>query len=230
MTTRDSWCPQSNHATHVACTASATGIDAGAIGHASDMHALLSDCPSTDTGAVFCTYPGELEADLVYAKDSWDPSGGDDDGAELLNASVGTSTDKNGWPCVWEDNYGPTAVILDNAVRGDTAAGGRFITFWANGNERGHPRCGQSYHSTAPPACAKNRIQVGATNKDADTMTSFSGWGRATTAVSSGSSLHRVAPRVAGSSRAWQRATRPTMADTAAHRWRRPPSPVSWHN
>jgi subtilisin-like proprotein convertase family protein len=178
VTLRDTaGCPAHDHPTHVACTTSASGVTAAATGHANNMHALLSDCMSSSTGIFFYTDPGELQSDLVYAKDTWSPSGGDADGAELLNASVGTNTAPNGFPCVYEGNYGPTDIILDNVVRGDVAASGKFIAIWANGNERGSGRCGSSYHTTAPPACGKNAIQVGATNKDADTMTSFSSWG-----------------------------------------------------
>ena len=178
VTQRDASCTVGDHPTHVACTTSASGVVAAATGHANNMHALLSDCMSTDTGMYYYTDPGELQSDLTYAKDTWSPAGGDADGAELLNASVGTNTAPNGWPCVWEGNYGPTAVILDNMVRGDTAASGKFIAVWSNGNDRGGTaRCGDTYHTTAPPACAKNPINVGATNKNADTMTSFSSWG-----------------------------------------------------
>jgi len=177
VTQRDASCTLQDHSTHVACTTSASGVDAAATGMANNMHAILSDCMSTNTGVFYYTDPGELQSDLVYAKDTWNPAGGDADGAELLNASVGTNTAPNGFPCVWEGNYGPTDVILDNVVRGDTAASGKFIAVWANGNERGNGSCGTTYHTTAPPACGKNPINVGATNKNADTMTSFSSWG-----------------------------------------------------
>jgi len=179
VTRRDTTgCALADHATHVGCSTSATGVDANAIGMGNTMHALLSDCMSSDTGVFYYTDPGELESDLTFAKDTWSPAGGDADGAELFNASVGTNTSINGWPCVWEGNYGPTDVIVDNMVRGDTATSGPLIALWANGNERqGSQRCGATYHTTAPPACGKNAIQVGATNKDADSMTSFSSWG-----------------------------------------------------
>ncbi|MFZ6026279.1 MAG: cellulose binding domain-containing protein [Chloroflexota bacterium] len=177
VTAHDAACGVANHATHVACTTSASGIVGNAIGLGNDMHALLSDCMSTDTGVFYYTDPGELQADLVYAKDTWNPSGGDADGAELFNASVGTNTAPNGFPCAYEGNYGATAIIIDNVVRGDVAASGKLIAIWANGNERGYGTCGNSYHTTAPPACNKNAINIGATNKDADTMTSFSSWG-----------------------------------------------------
>ncbi len=179
VTRRDSTgCPPSDHATHVACSTSASGVDANAIGMGNAMHALLSDCMSSYTGVFYYTDPGELEGDLVYAKDTWSPEGGDGDGAELLNASVGVSVGVLGWPCTWEGNYGPTDMIVDNMVRGDTAVTGPLIAVWANGNERqSYQPCGATYHTTPPPACGKNAIQVGATNKDADTMTDFSSWG-----------------------------------------------------
>ena len=172
-------CSVADHATHVACTTSASGVDANAIGMSNNMHALLSDCLGGITGAFLYTDPGDVQSDLDYAKDTWSPAGGDADGAELWNASVGTNTAANGFPCAWEGNYGPTDVIVDNMVRGDLASNGKYIGVWANGNERtgGGGRCGTTYHTTAPPACGKNAIHVGASNKDADTMTTFSSWG-----------------------------------------------------
>jgi hypothetical protein len=171
-------CTVEDHATHVACTTSASGESAAAIGMANNMHALLSDCLAGTTGAFLYTDPGDVQENLVYAKDTWSPAGGDADGAELWNASIGTNTASNNFPCVWEGNYGPTDAIVDRIVRGELASS-KFIGVWANGNERtgGGGRCGTTYHTTAPPACGKNAIHIGASNKDADTMTSFSSWG-----------------------------------------------------
>jgi hypothetical protein len=181
VTVHDAACPTSgtyaNHATHVACTTGSNGWNNAAPGMADDMHALLSDCMSSKTGAYYYTDPGELQSDLTYAKNTWAPSGGDGDGAELWNASVGTNVASNNWPCTWEGNYGPTDIIVDNMVRGDIASG-KFIAVWANGDERqGYARCGATYYTTPPPACGKNAIQVGATYKNSDTMTDFSSWG-----------------------------------------------------
>ena len=147
---------------------------------ANNLHAILSDCLTTDTGAFFYTDPGELQADLVYAKDTWNPAGGDADGAELFNASVTSNVAGVAFPCTWEGNYGPTDIIIDSVIRGDVAAGGKFIGVWAGGNERDTGTCGTEYGTVPPPACAKNAIQVGATFNDADTMTCFRAGGRAT--------------------------------------------------
>ena len=49
---------------------------------------------------------------------------------------------------------------------------------WANGNERGGTAgCGANFNTTAPPATAKNPIQIGATNAGNDASSNFSGWG-----------------------------------------------------
>ena len=80
---------------------------------------------------------------------------------------MGTNVAPNGFDCNLEGNYGATSQLLDSIVRG--SAGEPYVMTWAAGNERGSGRCGTLYNTTAPPAGAKNPIQVGATNSDTDT-------------------------------------------------------------
>lgn len=113
------------------------------------------------------TDPGDLAEDYGQAINSY--------GAVLANNSIGTNTAPNGFPCDWTGNYGITSNLIDSVVRGDL--GGDIRIIWANGNERGSSNCGTSYVSTAPPACAKNHITVGAINSNDESMTYFSSWG-----------------------------------------------------
>jgi len=120
------------------------------------------------SGIFLYTNPGDIQNDFDYAKNTWAPS------ADLLNASLGTNTAPNGFPCSYEGNYGATCRLLDSIVCG--SLGAPFIMAWANGNERGYPQCGTGYRTTAPPACAKNPIQSGAVDESGN-MSSFSSWG-----------------------------------------------------
>jgi len=114
------------------------------------------------------TDPGDLEADYTEAISVY--------GADISNNSIGTNTASNGFPCEWEGNYGATGALIDAVARGSLGAPFRIV--WANGNERsGFARCGSTYHTTAPPACAKNHITVGALNSNDDSVTSFTSWG-----------------------------------------------------
>ena len=117
--------------------------------------------------------PGDLEADYVEAISLY--------GADISNNSIGTNTASNGYPCEWEGNYGVTGALIDAIVRGSLGAPFRIV--WANGNERETQRClgiegwEVPYHSTAPPACAKNHITVGGLNSDDDSVTTFTSFG-----------------------------------------------------
>ncbi|MDH3786724.1 MAG: S8 family serine peptidase, partial [Acidobacteriota bacterium] len=114
------------------------------------------------------TDPGDLEADYTEALALY--------GVDLSNNSIGTNTAPNGYPCEWEGNYGATGALIDEIVRG--SLGDPFRVIWANGNERqGSARCGSTYLTTAPPACAKNHITVGAMNSNDDSTTDFTSWG-----------------------------------------------------
>ncbi len=115
------------------------------------------------------TYPGDIEADYNQAINTY--------GADIATNSIGTNTASNGYPCDWEGNYGITDTVIDAIVRG--SLGAPFRVVWANGNERSSGRCGTTFRTTAPPACGKNHITVGALNSNDDSMTSFSSWGPA---------------------------------------------------
>ncbi|MDD5555869.1 MAG: S8 family serine peptidase [bacterium] len=168
MTEGDS-SPFHEHATHVACTVCGDGtVTFNNRGMAPAANLLSMGFEYDGSGVFLYTNPGDIEDDFTYAKNAWPPS------ADLLNASIGTNTAWNGFPCSYEGNYGVTDILLDSIVRG--SLGEPFIMAWAAGNERGDGRCGSSYRTTAPPACAKNPIQSGATN-ESDGMSSFSSWG-----------------------------------------------------
>ena len=113
------------------------------------------------------TDPGDIEADYTEAINLH--------GADLSNNSIGTNTAPNGFPCEWEGNYGATGALIDEIARG--SLGNPFRIVWANGNERGSGACGSTYLTTAPPACAKNHITVGAMNSNDDSVTGFTSWG-----------------------------------------------------
>ena len=169
-TTRDS-SSLSNHATHVAGTIGGDG--SGSSGQYRGMAPAVTiesygfeQEGGLEEGFLY-TDPGDLEQDYSQAINSY--------GAVLANNSIGTNTAPNGFPCEWTGNYGITSNLIDSVVRGDL--GGAIRIVWANGNERGSSNCGTSYNSTAPPACAKNHITVGAFNSNDESMTYFSSWG-----------------------------------------------------
>ena len=164
------------HSTHVAGTCGGSGLLSASHGGtalqwrgvATGVDLISYGFQYDYTGTFLYTNPGDIEADWSQAKNTH--------GADLGSASLGTNTASNGFPCDYEGNYGATAQLLDGMVGG--SLGEPYIITWANGNERGGTaRCGSTYTTTAPPSCAKNPIQVGATNSDNDTMTSFSSWG-----------------------------------------------------
>jgi hypothetical protein len=159
-----------HHPTHVACTVLGAGtVDYTYRGMAPNAELLSMGFEGDPTGVFLYTNPGDIENDLNYAKNTWSPS------ADLYNASIGSNTAANLHPCSFEGNYGATSQLVDAIVRG--SLGEPFIAAWANGNERGYGMCGTSYHTTAPPACAKNPIHSGATGSSDDSMADFSSWG-----------------------------------------------------
>ena len=170
----------SNHATHVAGTIGgdgawstnnehrgmAPGVEITSYGFQVASGALQPGFLYTD--------PGDIEVDYTEAIGLY--------GVDIANNSIGTNVAPNGYPCEWTGNYGITSALIDSIVHG--SLGESFRIVWANGNERNKPRCDGDdfgnhgeYYSTAPPACAKNHITVGAVNSDTDSMTSFSSWG-----------------------------------------------------
>ena len=165
------------HASHVACTVGGNGLASGGTyrGMAPGV-TLLSYGLEYDWSEIFLyTNPGDLEHDYTEAMNS--------QGAAVGNNSIGTNVCWNDdFPCEITGNYGVTSVLIDSIV--DGSLGAPFRVIWAAGNERGCNRCmlegvhtREGYYSTAPPACAKNPIIVGAVNSDDDSMTYFSSWG-----------------------------------------------------
>ncbi len=160
----------SDHATHVAGTVGGSGT-----GNAK----YKGMAPAVTIESYGFEQEGGLEEGFLYtdpgdlAEDYGDAI--NNHGAVLANNSIGTNTSWNGFPCDWTGNYGITSNLIDSVVRGDL--GGDIRIIWANGNERGSSNCGTSYVSTAPPACAKNHITVGAINSNDESMTYFSSWG-----------------------------------------------------
>ncbi len=169
----------SDHSTHVAGTVGGDGSRSSAEGGAdwqwrgmAPNAGLISYGFSYDGTDIFLyTNPGDIENDWDEAKNTH--------GADLGTASLGTNTASNGFTCTLHGDYEATASLLDEIVRG--SLGEPYIATWAAGNERGTQgspgRCGAQFNTTAPPACAKNPIQVGATNSNDDSMTDFSSWG-----------------------------------------------------
>ncbi|HKQ50220.1 MAG TPA: S8 family serine peptidase [Phycisphaerae bacterium] len=175
----------SSHSTHVAGTVGGAGVanannkgmapGVNIISYGFDQDASGTGCPPLSQGFLY-TNPGDLNHDYNAAINA--------DGAHISNNSIGTNTAPNGYPCSWEGDYGVTDTLIDSIVRG--GLGTPFRVIWANGNERQTSTCNDpnpnvpaGYHKTAPPACAKNHITVGATNANDDSMTSFSSWGPA---------------------------------------------------
>ncbi|MDP6415134.1 MAG: S8 family serine peptidase, partial [Gammaproteobacteria bacterium] len=157
------------HPTHVAGTIGGDGSGSSGLycGMAPNVLMQSYGFEYDGTGTFLYTNPGDIEADYNEAINTY--------GAEISNNSIGTNVASNGFPCEWEGDYGATSMLIDAIVRGSLGAPMRII--WANGNERGGGRCGSLYNTTAPPACAKNHITVGALNSNDDSMTSFSSWG-----------------------------------------------------
>jgi hypothetical protein len=177
--------PVSDHSTHVAGTIGGAGVvDPTEKGMAPAVDIVsygfnegVEDCSLTSGGGWLYTDPGDLVADYTEAINTY--------GADISNNSIGTNTAPNNFPCSWEGDYGLCSSMIDAIVRGSVSPGGApFRICWANGNERQVTRCNDpnpnvpaGYHTTAPPACAKNHIAVGALNSNDDSMTTFSSWG-----------------------------------------------------
>ena len=158
-----------DHPTHVAGTIGGSGAASGGTyrGMAPAVQLISYGLEINGAGFLY-TDPCDVEQDYTGAVVTH--------GAMISNNSIGTNVAWNGYPCSWEGDYATTSILIDNMVRGSLGTPMRIV--WSNGNERGG-NCGSSYHTTAPPACAKNHITVGALNSNNDSMTSFSSWGPA---------------------------------------------------
>ncbi|MBN2561984.1 MAG: S8 family serine peptidase [Phycisphaerae bacterium] len=166
------------HSTHVAGTIGGAGIGNATYKGMAPGVTLLAYGLEQEGGlqeGFLYTDPCDMEDDYSEAINTY--------GADIANNSIGTNTAANNFPCDWEGNYNVTSQLIDTIVRGDGSNPlftEPFRIVWANGNERNSPaRCGSAYHTTAPPACAKNHITVGALNSNDDSMTDFSSWGPA---------------------------------------------------
>ncbi|MBK9127293.1 MAG: S8 family serine peptidase [Phycisphaerales bacterium] len=175
----------SDHATHVAGTIGGTGAASGGLrkGMAPNVQIIsfgFEQAGGLSQGFLY-TNPGDIVQDYGWAIAN---------GAHVANNSIGTNTSTNNFPCSWQGDYGFTDTIIDAIVRGTGTDPNLpqfntpFRVVWANGNERQSTRCADpsvpaGYHLTAPPACAKNHLTVGALNSNNDTMTTFSSWGPA---------------------------------------------------
>jgi hypothetical protein len=123
---------------------------------------------------IFWNNLGDIEDDYMTARN--------DHQADLANNSIASNIARNGYPCDREGDYGLSSELIDGIARGDNPViDGPLLMSWANGNERtgGSPRgrCGSTFLTTPPPACAKNSIHVGATHSDGGAMARFSSWG-----------------------------------------------------
>jgi hypothetical protein len=166
----------SSHSTHVAGTVGGDGAPTSSGGRGRGMAtgtSILSAGYSQVGGTMlFWDNAGDIEVDYTLSRNTHN--------ADLGTNSIGSNTAANGYPCDREGDYDLTGALLDSIVRDDNpSVNGAMILTWANGNERGGGagRCGANFNTTAPPSCAKNPIQVGATNSDGGSMTSFSSWG-----------------------------------------------------
>jgi hypothetical protein len=174
LTVRDS-AGLSDHATHVSGTIGGDGTQSGGTYRGMAPNVTIESYGfEWGSGGIFLySNPGDLEDDYDEAINVY--------GAVISNNSIGTNTSVNGFPCEITGDYGITSNLIDSVVRGGLGSPMRIV--WANGNERQSSRCYSSdtyageYHSTAPPACAKNHITVGALNSNNDSVTSFTSWG-----------------------------------------------------
>ncbi|MGP1347910.1 MAG: S8 family serine peptidase [Phycisphaerales bacterium] len=159
----------SNHATHTSGTVAGNGSLSGGNNRGMAPNALIQSYGFEFSGGGTFLYsnPGDLEQDYNQAINTYD--------AVISNNSIGTNTAPNGFDCDITGDYGVTSNLIDSIVRGSLGAPMRIV--WSNGNERQTSRCGNQYNTTAPPACAKNHLTVGALNSNDDSMTSFSSWG-----------------------------------------------------
>ncbi|UCG31815.1 MAG: S8 family serine peptidase [Phycisphaerales bacterium] len=170
---------QSDHATHVSGTIGGDGTDSTGLYRGMAPGVIIESYGFEQDGGLqegfLYTDPGDIHDDYSEAITTY--------GVHISNNSIGTNTAPNGFPCDWEGNYGDTGILIDTIVRGgiDPDFPDPFRIVWANGNERQTTRCFTSgldeYHTTAPPACAKNHITVGALNSNDDSVTDFTSWG-----------------------------------------------------
>lgn len=170
----------SEHSTHVAGTVGGSGANSVAQGGTTNQWRGMAPAVDlisygtnyTGTGAIFYQNVPDIEQDWAQAQNTY--------GADLGTASLGSNIYLNGYSCDIMGNYGASDVLIDQIIRGGNPVvglGDKYITTWAQGNERPSTCSATGYNTTAPPAAAKNPIHVGASNTNNNTMTSFSSWG-----------------------------------------------------
>ncbi len=157
-----------DHATHTAGTIGGDGTVSGGVRRGMAPNVTIEAYGFEWSGGIFLyDNPGDIIEDYSEAINTYE--------VVLANNSIGTNTATNGFPCSITGDYGVTSAVIDSIVIGDLGAPLRIV--WANGNERQSSNCGNQFHTTAPPACAKNHLTVGAMNSDDDSVTSFTSWG-----------------------------------------------------
>ena len=179
LTPRDS-SSTSNHGTHVSGTIGGNGGTNRGMAPAVTIESYGFEQEGGLSEGFLYHDPGDLEADYGDAINAH--------GCVLANNSIGTNTAPNGFPCDWTGDYGVTSNLIDHVARG--GLGGDIRIIWANGNERQTSNCGSNFNTTAPPACAKNHITVGALNSNDDSVTDFTSWGP--------TDDHRIKPDISG--------------------------------
>lgn len=175
---------EADHSTHVAGTVGGNGALSNGLYRGMAPAVTLESYGFEQPGGIhqgfLYTDPGDLERDYDDAIHV--------QGVDLANNSLSTNVAGNEFPCHWEGDYGVTSALIDTIVRGDPdnpLFATPFRVIWANGNERQSFRCmgvegfPAPYHSTPPPACAKNLIAVGAINSNDDSITTFTSFGPA---------------------------------------------------
>lgn len=157
------------HPTHVAGTIGGSGVASSGQyrGIAPGVIMESFGFEADGTGWFLYTDPGDIEEDYYKAVNTHS--------TVIANNSIGSNLAPYQQDCDWEGDYGVTSQLIDAIITGSLGAPIRVI--WANGNERTNGWCGTTYHTTAPPACAKNHITVGAINSNDNSMTNFSSWG-----------------------------------------------------
>ncbi len=173
-----------DHSTHVAGTLGGDGSRSSSAGGSANQWRGMA--PAVDiisygfewngSGMWFYDNPGDIEHDWAQAQNSY--------GADIGTASIGSNISIYfSGSCDLLGNYGQTARLMDQIVRGGNSSvglGDKYIATWSVGNERGGSYCATNpagYRKVAPPGAAKNPIHVGASNTDDNSMTTFSSWG-----------------------------------------------------
>ncbi len=153
-----------DHPTHVGGTVGGNGGNLRGMAPAAN---IVSG--EYDACTPFCFYnsPNDVSDDYTFARQNFD--------IELTTNSMGANVSPNGYPCAWFGDYELSSRVIDGLVAETDDR--PLIQFWAAGNERGDPGCGNSsYRCMSIPASAKNIITVGATTST-DAVASFSSFG-----------------------------------------------------